>query len=469
MAFSLGALVLCLTVASIAYFSARSTIAAQAIQTAESTALTNARSLQALTPDPSGLNILAKLTAFDAADGTLSLYAFGTNWIVAAPYTTPELATSFSKDNLPQSLSSTVISGNAAEQVFRFGGAQYIGVGFFVNNNSFFQVFPTTSVSRTLGALAIALLFATLMTTLLGAILGRWAARRVLRPLRDATVAASAIAAGEFHTRLETDDSSDLSALASAFNKMADGVQARIEREARFASDVAHELRSPLTTLATSASVLESRRDELPERAKQALDLLAGEIQRFQRMVFDLLEISRLDAGVANLSLSVVTTGELLRNSLVSSGANDVPLFIDGNTEATFLEVDKRRFERIIANLITNATRHGGGATRVEAWSDAAAVHIAVEDHGPGVPEEERERIFGRFARGAATAGQRGRGSGSGLGLSLVAEHLRLLNGAIEIEEAPGGGARFVISVPVAPENLFADDDRFGRLDEAGA
>src|SRR5487761_2004411 len=227
MAFSLGALVLCLTVASIAYFSARSTIAAQAIQTAESTALTNARSLQALTPDPSGLNILAKLTAFDAADGTLSLYAFGTNWIVAAPYTTPELATSFSKDNLPQSLSSTVISGNAAEQVFRFGGAQYIGVGFFVNNNSFFQVFPTTSVSRTLGALAIALLFATLMTTLLGAILGRWAARRVLRPLRDATVAASAIAAGEFHTRLETDDSSDLSALASAFNKMADGVQAR--------------------------------------------------------------------------------------------------------------------------------------------------------------------------------------------------------------------------------------------------
>lgn len=467
MAFSLGALVLCLTVASIAYFSARSTIAAQAIQNAESTALTNAQTLQAVTPDTSGLNILAKLTSFDAADKSLSLYEFNANWIDAAPYTTPAPTTSFSKYNLPATLISTVIGGTAAEQVFSFDGAQYIGVGFSVNGNGFFQVFPTTSVSRTLGDLAIALLFATIVTTLLGAVLGRWAARRVLRPLRDATVAASAIADGQLDTRLETDESSDLSALASAFNKMADGVQARIEREARFASDVAHELRSPLTTLATAASVLESRRAELPDRARQALDLLAGEIQRFQRMVFDLLEISRLDAGVANLSLDVVTTGELLRNSLASSGASDVPLAIDDVTDATFLEVDKRRFERIIANLITNATRHGGGATRVEAWSDEAEVHVAVEDSGPGVPADERERIFERFARGAATAGQRGRGSGSGLGLSLVAEHLKLLNGSIEVQEVPGGGARFVISVPVASENLFADDDLFGRDEEA--
>jgi signal transduction histidine kinase len=359
-----------------------------------------------------------------------------------------------------------VKSGTAAEQVFSFDGAQFIGVGYAVNGHHFFQVFPTDSTSRTLGDLGIALLFATIVTTLAGAVLGRWAARRVLRPLHSATRAAAAIAAGQLDTRLETDDSSDLSALASAFNTMVDGVKNRIEREARFASDVAHELRSPLTTLATSASVLESRRDELPERSKQALDLLASEIQRFQKMVFDLLEISRLDANVANLSLSIVTTGDLVRNALASAGASDVPLEMDEAAAETFLDVDKRRFERIISNLITNATRHAGGATRVEVTRGDGVVRIAVEDHGPGVPKEERSRIFERFARGSVTAGQRGSGSGSGLGLALVTEHLKLHHGTIVVEDVPGGGARFVIEVPVAPESLFSEDGPFDDDEE---
>ena len=452
---------LCLAVAAIAYFSARSTIAAQAIQAAEATALTNARTLQSVTPDSAGLNILAQLTGFDSADGSLSLYEFHSNWIVASPYTNPTPATSFSKYDLPASLVTLVRNGTAAEQVFGFDGAQYIGVGYAVSGNHFFQVFPTSSTSRTLGDLGIALLFATIVTTLAGAVLGRWAARRVLRPLHNATLAASAIAAGQLDTRLETDDTSDLSALASAFNTMVDGVQDRIEREARFASDVAHELRSPLTTLATSASVLESRRDELPERSKQALDLLASEIHRFQKMVFDLLEISRLDAGVENLTLSVVTTGDLVRNALASAGASDVPLMMDDATAETFLNVDKRRFERIITNLVTNAARHGGGATRVEVSSDEAAVRIAVEDRGPGVPTDERDRIFERFARGSVTAGQRGSGSGSGLGLALVSEHLKLHNGSIAVEDAPEGGARFVVEVPIAPASVFSDEGPF--------
>src|SRR5487761_1991424 len=118
MAFSLGALVLCLAVAAIAYFSARSTIAAQAIQAAEATALTNARTLQSVTPDSAGLNILAQLTGFDSADGSLSLYEFHSNWIVASPYTNPTPATSFSKYDLPASLVTLVRNGTAAEQVF---------------------------------------------------------------------------------------------------------------------------------------------------------------------------------------------------------------------------------------------------------------------------------------------------------------------------------------------------------------
>jgi two-component system, OmpR family, sensor histidine kinase MtrB len=463
-AFALGAFVLCIAVAGIAYFSARSTIGGQAVSADESTTKIDATQLQLLpplTPDSPAADqqaILAKLGSIDTSDSSLSLYEFSGNWIDGSPFIGKQ-ARSFSNLDLPTSLIDLVTSGRPAFQVFSLNGDAYIGVGYPVNGDAFFQVFPTAAVSKTLQDLVLALLFATVITTLSGAVLGRWAARRVLRPLHEATLAASAIANGQFDTRLETDGTSDLAALAAAFNQMVDGVQDRIEREARFASDVAHELRSPLTTLANSAAVLDSRRDELPERSQQALDLLTGEIHRFQRMVFDLLEISRLDAGVSNLSLAIVTTGELVRNTLASAGASEVPLVMDEETAVTYLNVDKRRFERVMTNLVANAERHGGGTSRVEVTSDDEAVHVAVEDAGPGVSADDRQRIFDRFARGAATAGTRGRGSGTGLGLALVTEHVKLLNGTIDVEEAKGGGARFVVSLPLAPADLVGEDD----------
>jgi two-component system sensor histidine kinase MtrB len=458
-AFALGAFVLCIAVTGIAYFSARSTIEGQAVAAAESTAYSDAEQLQLVPPTPDASNILPKLSSIDTSDNTLSLYEFDNNWIDASPFTASQARSAFSNLDLPKSLVNSVAGGTPAFQVFDFDGDAYIGVGYPVNGNEFFQVFPTATVSSTLQDLALALLFATIVTTLSGAVLGRWAARRVLRPLHEATLAASAIANGQFDTRLASDGTSDLAALAAAFNQMVDGVQARIEREARFASDVAHELRSPLTTLANAAGVLDSRRDELPERSQQALDLLTGEIHRFQRMVFDLLEISRLDAGVSNLALAIVTTGELVRNTLASAGASEVPLVIDEATAVTYLNVDKRRFERIMTNLVANAERHGGGAIRVEVTSDEESVHIAVEDAGPGVSQEDQHRIFDRFARGVTTAGTRGSSSGTGLGLALVAEHVKLLNGTVAIEEANGGGARFVVSLPLAPAELVGDDD----------
>jgi two-component system, OmpR family, sensor histidine kinase MtrB len=465
-AFALGAFVLCIAVAGIAYFSARSTIGGQAVSADESTTYLDAEALQLLTPLTNHSSqadqqaILSKLGSIDTTDSTLSLYEFGVpaNWIDASPFTGKQ-ARPFTNLDLPSSLINVVSGSKPAYQVFSFDGDAYIGVGYPVNGDAYFQVFPTAAVSKTLQDLVLALLFATIVTTLSGAVLGRWAARRVLRPLHEATLAASAIANGEFDTRLEADGTSDLAALAAAFNQMVDGVQDRIDREARFASDVAHELRSPLTTLANSAAVLDSRRDELPERSQQALDLLTGEIHRFQRMVFDLLEISRLDAGVSNLSLAIVTTGELVRNTLASAGASEVPLVMDEATAVTYLNVDKRRFERIMTNLVANAERHGGGASRVEVTSDEVAVHVAVEDAGPGVSTEDQHRIFDRFARGAATAGTRGRGSGTGLGLALVAEHVKLLNGTVAVDEAKGGGARFVVSLPLAPADLVSEDD----------
>ena len=130
---------------------------------------------------------------------------------------------------------------------------------------------------------------------------GWWTSRRLLRPLARVADAAGKIAEGGLNTRLAREHDPDLDRLADSFNEMADAVQARIEREARFASDVSHELRSPITALAAAAEVLNGRRDELPDRTQQALDVVVSQVRRFDAMVIDLLELSRIDAGAADL------------------------------------------------------------------------------------------------------------------------------------------------------------------------
>ena len=151
--------------------------------------------------------------------------------------------------------------------------------------------------------MALSLLLASVITTLLGVLLGVFAARRAVRPVAEAAQAAKAIAGGHLGTRLPPTDDPDLGVLASSFNDMASALQLRIERDARFASDVSHELRSPLMTLSASVEVMEARRNELPERAQAALDLLTSDVSRFQGLVEDLLEISRFDAGAIRLHL----------------------------------------------------------------------------------------------------------------------------------------------------------------------
>ena len=167
------------------------------------------------------------------------------------------------------------------------------------------------------------------MTTVAGAVIGRWASGRALRPLAQVSRAAETVAGGSLDTRLLAEGDPELSALASSFNRMTDALQERIDHEVRFTADVSHELRSPLTTLATSLGVLESHRDELPPRSRHALDLLSAELHRFQRMVDDLLEISRVDTGSAELSLDEVEVGELARQAATAGGAGDVPVDVD--------------------------------------------------------------------------------------------------------------------------------------------
>jgi two-component system, OmpR family, sensor histidine kinase MtrB len=259
---------------------------------------------------------------------------------------------------------------------------------------------------------------------------------------------AAAVASGRFDVRLEESGDPELSRMAASFNQMTEALLARIRRDARFASDVSHELRSPLTTLAAALEVVGSRREEMPERARTGVDLLSAEIGRFERMVENLLEISRIDAGVEELVLDDVVLGEFVVEAVRTGTDPDVPVELEPGAGETVVRADKRRLERVVANLIDNGQRHGGGVVRVVVERDGPWAGFAVEDGGGGVAADLRERVFDRFFRGRA-AGMRGAGEGSGLGLSLVHEHVGLHDGQVWVEDRPGGGARFVVRLPV--------------------
>jgi two-component system, OmpR family, sensor histidine kinase MtrB len=331
-----------------------------------------------------------------------------------------------------------------------------VGISLPSVHAAYFEVFSLEDLSTELRLLGLVLGFVALVTTIAGAAIGGLAARRVLMPLATVSHVAETIAGGQLDTRLDAGGDADLATLAGSFNRMADALQERIRHEARFTSDVSHELRSPLTTLSAALGVLDSHRKDLAPRASRALDLLEIEVRRFQRMVDDLLEMSRIDAGSAELLLDEVEVGELLRHAAASTGAGGIPIDMAPGLSDVRLMVDKRRIERVVANLVDNAAQYAGGATRLAVERansySTEAVRIVVADHGPGVAPSERERIFERFYRGQS-AGQRGATNGTGLGLALVTEHVRLHGGRVWVEDGTGAENRFIVELPVYDTN----------------
>jgi signal transduction histidine kinase len=225
---------------------------------------------------------------------------------------------------------------------------------------------------------------------------------------------------------------------------MLDALQERIAREQRFTSDVSHELRTPLTVLKTAVQVVEQRSPELPERALAAVAMLAKQVEYFERLVLDLLEISRFDAGSEHVEPEETDVVELVGQLSQRLGG---PPATTPSGESIRVVVDRRRIDRIVSNIVENANRYAGGVRRVAVVPDGERVRIAIDDRGTGIPDDERERIFERFWRGRDARHLEGKGSG--LGLALVAEHVRLLGGRVTVESAPEGGARFVIDLPI--------------------
>lgn len=357
----------------------------------------------------------------------------------------------FTQSNLPTELVSETLAGKSGRQRFNFQGDPYeaVGVAIPAVRAQYFEAFPLTDVERTLRTIQTTLFLGVLLVTVVAGILGFSTSRNVLRPLRRVANAANTIATGHLDTRLEPENDPDLNQLATSFNEMVDAVQTRIEREQRFASDVSHELRSPVTALAAAVEVLEARRLDFSDRNRQALDIVSTQVRRFDRTVLDLLELSRLDAGASESHLEYVIMPDLITRIMTRHNYAEVPFVNSLPTEISSQEVltDRRRVERILVNLLDNARDHGGGATRVgldsviDLFDDLLL--LSVEDAGQGIATSERERIFERFARGTASRNS----TGSGLGLAIVYEHARILGGQAWVETAMSGGARFVVSM----------------------
>lgn len=444
-AFAVGALIMAVVLAAATLGLTRQNLLDQRESSATARTYQNAATAALQLPDDpetsSDVDPTDVLASLQTPTGSNPVLVVGDRWYARAPEIGEEV--------LPPELRDTVQAGQPALMRFDHDGSTQLGVGVPIDGGAYFEVVSLGELEETLESISISLLAAALLSTLAGAAIGWWSARRVLRPLRGIGDAAHAIATGRLETRVEASTDADLAPLADSFNEMAIALEERIQRDARFASNVSHELRSPLMTLAASIEVMQNQRDDMPERARSALDLMAADIERFQQLVADLLEISRFDAGVMYLDLEEVRVDELVLQSVQSSTEADVPVDIDSDLAGVLVKADKRRLSRVIANLLDNAAKYGDGATRVELRKHGDAVLIAVEDDGPGVGADDREAIFHRFNRGSSAGHRRGI-DGVGLGLSLVAEHIRLHGGSVWVEDRPDGqdGARFVIELP---------------------
>ncbi len=430
--FSLTALVASLGLAVVTFAVARSFLIDQREQTARTEAYAHAKTVRD--------QLLAE-TTFDVNTLRTESGGFTVLLLADTPYA-PDAR--FSLDAFPIELRLLVDQGQSGQQRYELAGDPYVAVGINMPaaRAQYFEAFPMESTERNLRVMTTALLVGSGVTILFAGFLGWWTSRRLLRPLSRVATAAGEIAGGGLDARMPPENDPDLDRLAKSFNEMADAVQDRIEREARFASDVSHELRSPITALTAAVEVLDGRRADLPERSQQALDLVVSQVRRFDHMVMDLLELSRIDAGSTELHREEVDVHDLIPRIAQRYGFGEVAIEIAAKVRP-MVRLDKLRFERILANLLENAREHGGGPTRVFVEMRGRSVLVlGVDDAGPGVARGERSRIFERFARGSAARHR----VGTGLGLALVAEHAQAHGGEAWVEDRPGGGARFMVS-----------------------
>ena len=278
--------------------------------------------------------------------------------------------------------------------------------------------------------------------------------RQVVRPVREAARIATEFTSGDFHQRMDVHSRDEISTLGNAFNEMAESLQKQIARlenlsrvQQRFVSDVSHELRTPLTTLRMASEIIHSARQSFDPNVSRSAELLVAQLDRFERLLEDLLEVSRFDAEVAVLEgvdFDIVTLAKrCIEDLALVASENSTSMVLLVPNETIMLNADIRRVERILRNLLTNAIDHADGKPIAHSEHDVA---VGVRDYGIGIEPHLLSRVFDRFWR-ADPSRARVRG-GTGLGLSIALEDARLHNGELEAWGRPRYGAHFVLTLP---------------------
>jgi two-component system, OmpR family, sensor histidine kinase MtrB len=371
------------------------------------------------------------------------------------PLITPELVRAVADNGQVARQIRTADIGDGTEKYLVYGSPVPTSFG----HVELYYITPLTTENRAANQIRTTVLATGLALVILLGVVAALVTRLVVNPVRAAARTAQRLSAGLLDQRMKVDGEDDLALLAASFNQMAANLQRQIVRleemsrlQRRFTSDVSHELRTPLTTVRMAADLIFSEREEFDPAVARSAELLQAELDRFESLLTDLLEISRFDAGFAALDAEHTDLVPIVER--VADRLNGLAEHVGVRLELimpdtpVIAEVDPRRVERILRNLVGNAVEHGEAKPiQVTVSCDEAAVAITVRDHGVGLKTGEERLVFNRFWRAdPSRARQTG---GTGLGLSISVEDARLHGGWLEAWGTPGGGAQFRLTLPV--------------------
>jgi len=326
-------------------------------------------------------------------------------------------------------------------------------------NMELYLIFPLTNEESTISLVRGTMATGGLVLLVLLAGIAWLVSRQVVLPVRSASRIAERFAEGHLTERMPVRGEDDMARLAVSFNDMAESLSRQITQleefgnlQRRFTSDVSHELRTPLTTVRMAADLIYDHSEDLDPALRRSTELMVSELDRFESLLNDLLEISRHDAGVAELSVEAVDLRSTVNSALDNVGhlADEagIELLVDMPSHEVIAEIDARRVERILRNLIANAIDHSEHKpVRIRMAADEDTVAVTVRDYGVGLKSGEEKLVFSRFWR--ADPSRVRRSGGTGLGLAISIEDARLHQGRLEAWGEPGKGACFRLTLPL--------------------